>query len=176
MKYYSNTACLRKLTRLLVGFYCIFILSACDSAPNEAEALRIISSSNRTATPICVFPAPMSVYQGARYYVPIEGRFLDQLGLSSLQVFINEGLFTPGVSLVGFPHIDGRSYVEAILTDLGNQLVGRGRTCENPASRFQNDLARIIHQELADVVYPFEISYDFVVEFQNPRIQRPHPP
>lgn len=38
------------------------------------------------------------------------------------------------------------------------------------------DLARIIHQELADVVYPFEISYDFAVESQNPRIQRPHPP
>jgi hypothetical protein len=37
-------------------------------------------------------------------------------------------------------------------------------------------LARIIHQELADVVYPFEISYDFAVESQNPRIQRPHPP
>ncbi|MCZ8271325.1 MAG: hypothetical protein O9306_12335 [Beijerinckiaceae bacterium] len=42
--------------------------------------------------------------------------------------------------------------------------------------RFGEDLARIIHQELADVVYLFEISYDFVVEFQNPRIQRPHPP
>jgi hypothetical protein len=37
-------------------------------------------------------------------------------------------------------------------------------------------LARIIHQELADVVYSFEISYDFAVESQNPRIQRPHPP
>ena len=37
-------------------------------------------------------------------------------------------------------------------------------------------LARIIHQELADVVYSFEISYDFAVEFQNPRIQRPHRP
>jgi hypothetical protein len=40
----------------------------------------------------------------------------------------------------------------------------------------QMKLARIIHQELADVVYLFEISYDFAVEFQNPRIQRPHPP
>jgi hypothetical protein len=38
------------------------------------------------------------------------------------------------------------------------------------------DLTRIIHQELADVVYPFEISYDFAAESQNPRIQRPHPP
>ncbi|MCA3277869.1 MAG: type II toxin-antitoxin system PemK/MazF family toxin [Roseomonas sp.] len=38
------------------------------------------------------------------------------------------------------------------------------------------DLTRIIHQELADVVYPFEISYDFAVESQNPRIRRPHPP
>ena len=37
-------------------------------------------------------------------------------------------------------------------------------------------LARIIRQELADVVYPFEISYDFAVESQIPRIQRPHPP
>jgi hypothetical protein len=37
-------------------------------------------------------------------------------------------------------------------------------------------LTRIIHQELADVVYPFEISYDFAAESQNPRIQRPHPP
>jgi hypothetical protein len=37
------------------------------------------------------------------------------------------------------------------------------------------ELARIIHQELADVVYPFEISYDFAVESQNPRIQRPAP-
>jgi hypothetical protein len=40
----------------------------------------------------------------------------------------------------------------------------------------KTDLARIIHQELADVVYSFEISYDFAVESQNPRIQRPHPP
>ena len=40
----------------------------------------------------------------------------------------------------------------------------------------RQNLASIIHQELADVVYPFEISYDFAVEFQNPRIQRPHPP
>jgi hypothetical protein len=37
-------------------------------------------------------------------------------------------------------------------------------------------LARIIHQELADVVYPYEISYDFAAESQNTRIQRPHPP
>jgi hypothetical protein len=47
-----------------------------------------------------------------------------------------------------------------------------------PGRFFQEDkeLACIIHQELADVVYPFEISYDFAVESQNPRIQRPHPP
>jgi transposase len=37
-------------------------------------------------------------------------------------------------------------------------------------------LARIIHLELADVVYPYEISYDFAAESQNTRIQRPHPP
>ena len=44
------------------------------------------------------------------------------------------------------------------------------------AQKVWRQLARIIHQELAVVVYPFEISYDFAVESQNPRIQRPHPP
>jgi hypothetical protein len=47
---------------------------------------------------------------------------------------------------------------------------------EFPSNYTGSSLARIIHQELADVVYLFEISYDFAVEFQNPRIQRPHPP
>jgi citrate lyase beta subunit len=41
---------------------------------------------------------------------------------------------------------------------------------------YDRKLARIIHQESADVVYSFGISYDFAAESQNPRIQRPHPP
>ena len=53
----------------------------------------------------------------------------------------------------------------------GTDVVGRPIM-----QRLSEQLARIIHQELADVVYSFEISYDFAAESQNPRIQRPHPP
>ncbi|MCA3279068.1 MAG: DDE-type integrase/transposase/recombinase [Roseomonas sp.] len=61
------------------------------------------------------------------------------------------------------------------LLDEHFRVEGR-RTWFETIEEMQAVLARIIHQEFADVVYPFEISYDFAVESQNPRIRRPHPP
>jgi transposase len=68
--------------------------------------------------------------------------------------------------------IPGGLPTEALLAHVLMAKYGDGL----PLYRQAAMLTRIIHQELADVVYPFEISYDFAVEFQNPRIQRPHPP
>ena len=73
-----------------------------------------------------------------------------------------------GALLAGSSFLGGK---RAVAAD-GNAAIKDGLYARLRAA----SLARIIHQELADVVYSFEISYDFAVESQNPRIQRPHPP
>ena len=100
---------------------------------------------------------PGAKFPRLRFRVSIEEiEFIRQLG-----VFADHAQFSPILATGEYAHGKKMTPLEKILYAI---LWKNG------------DLARIIHQELADVVYLFEISYDFAVEFQNPRIQRPHPP